>query len=52
MPSVSIYDKVVRSGVHNTTLRDKVCQRLVAGQWFSQDTMVSFTKILKSVMIY
>jgi hypothetical protein len=30
-------------GVLNTTLCDKVCQLLVAGQWFSLGTLVSST---------
>ena len=32
-----------RWGVLNTTLCDKVCQRLVAGRWFSPGTPVSST---------
>ena len=30
-------------GVFDTTLCDKVCQRLATGQWFSTGTMVSST---------
>jgi hypothetical protein len=33
----------LRRGVLDTTLCDKVCQWLAAGQWFSPDTPVSFT---------
>ena len=30
-------------GVIDTTLCDKVCQRLTTGRWFSLGTLVSFT---------
>jgi hypothetical protein len=33
----------LRWGVLDTTLRDKVCQSLAAGRWFSPGTLVSFT---------
>jgi hypothetical protein len=33
----------LKAGVHDTTLCDKVCQWLVAGQWFSPGTPVSST---------
>jgi hypothetical protein len=33
----------LRWGVLDTTLRDKVCQSLTAGRWFSPGTLVSFT---------
>ena len=33
----------LRRGVLDTTLYDKVCQRLTAGQWFSSGTPVSST---------
>ena len=34
---------LLRRDVLDTTLCDKVCQRLVAGQWFSPGTSVSST---------
>jgi hypothetical protein len=48
-------------GVLDTTLCDKVCQRLVAGPWFSLDTLISSTnktdlhdiaEILLKVVLY
>jgi hypothetical protein len=45
MQSVHIATKVVSSwpGVLDTTLRDKVCQWLATGRWYSQGTPVSST---------
>jgi hypothetical protein len=39
----NIINKPSRRGVLDTTLCDKVCQWLVAGQWFSPGTLVSST---------
>ena len=37
------HDTLIRQGVLNTTLCDKACQRLAAGQWFSPGTPFSST---------
>jgi len=62
VPTTTEVDFEFRSwrGVRDTTLCDKVCQCLVAGQWFSVGTPVSFsntidrnniTEILLKVML-
>jgi hypothetical protein len=35
--------KIRRQGLLDTTICDKVCQSLTAGQWFSLGTLVSST---------
>jgi hypothetical protein len=40
---INVTDYIFRRGVLNTTLCDKVCQWLAAGQWFSLGTQVSAT---------
>ena len=37
------YESHSRKGVQDTTLRDKVCQRLAAGLWFFRGTLISST---------